>query len=828
MNGLREIVLFLVLMVPNEIPYASRDVEWIFLQDFFIATNGDSWKNNSNWAVIMNSSNNSNYATYSNPCEVVCYDNIDIHEVSCNCNVNTTESLHIIELSFTNNNLNGTVPENIDNLNHLKSFIIDTEMLLVGTIPQTIYSIDTMETFKIISTALEGNITASNNFSDWKNSLIEYIMADNSNIDDSLYVDHPFWLHLPKLKKLYFQSMDNLRIELGNDNLCNFKQIENIGLVSLIHINGTMPDSCICESWKHLYGINIGAWPEYGNAHNAYNVSGTINSCFGQIAPNLNFVIILGTSIGGEIFSDNNCRWNKSIYIWIDYNQFNGTISQSCMSGIFQSAINYHNGNVETIVQGSIPYLSIQYNNFTGSLPSNIDISIVSNNLDMTSIYGLMLSHNQFTGTIPEYLTKYKYRLIYINDNEFTGSIPSDFFCNSYLTQFHASNNRFTKLPSIPDYCNFSIPQLNFFSAGNNNFEERNIGVWLNKIYNTFAKLETLLLSDNGDISGDISNWNTAYSGGIIALHNCDLYGTINEHLTKYNVKFITLIGNRISGLLPNDFTNASMIRNETYPGYVILGNYFTVKNDHGKWFLVDFLSAPQLYLTPIDIYYSYGYCVYVVISYVIIILFKCKSYTNKFSYNSACFRCMRKEDIHKKRKMVARKTVMEKELMDSIFHQSIDSVFTIVSNPIMIICSLSLSLIYYNFSNYYAQGKPISHFSLMYFMFTHDQETKTRNEICIFLIIIYCVINMNVLFNLYKLKQMMDRYSKIDTKWHHKYNNKDFNADDIQLSVESQPDDDDIDNSIAMFTCMDLFVSVAIFIFYLALYLTSIGLVIV
>ena len=611
------------------------NLEWEVLQDYFISTNGNNWFNNSYWDLLFDTNTTRNY---SSPCNMICEYDIDLYGLECDCN-----SYHVIRLYSYYNNLDGTLPNTIGNLKRLKIFLIQYESSLIGTVPQSIYHITTMKEFVLFQTNLTGNLSSNNNFEYWKTSLVIYKILYNPNIYDHFYFNHSFW-QLYNLQILKIENNDHLWIELSNNNLCNFANIKTISLTDSIHAYGTIPDECICTKWTHLEELALGFWAGVEYQSLTFNISGTINPCFANISPNLTALIIVQTNIGGEILSHSNCNWNKLPLIDIWSNNFSGSISSSCMYGIFKSAIDYQLGLISLSLDADAPFFNMIGNSFSGTLPKSIDVYNNSNTSDSSKlnwnecyINTMALGNNSFDGTIPNYLSKCEYMDFDLSNNEFSGSIPSDIlFCKKYMNNFCVYNNSFTKLPQLSSNLsiNSSYPLLKYFGANNNDIIETDIGNYLNVLFKLFPNINYLFLHNNDKISGDISKWKSmgnSTNTKKITLHNCNIYGTLSNQLFGYNIELLTLFNNRISGILNQYITN-----NTNIEGYALLGNYFTM-NDNANWIDSKFKSALHLYLQDFQIYYCYFCIMFAMLSYCIVILFKCIGYVK----NGSCCKCI-------------------------------------------------------------------------------------------------------------------------------------------------------------------------------------------
>ena len=111
-------------------------------------------------------------------------------------------------------------------------------------------------------------------------------------------------------------------------------------------------------------------------------------------------------TLWGEVYSV-----ETTTYLRLDYNQLTGSIPSEI-------------GNLTNLT-----YLDLLSNQLTGSIPSEIG--------NLTNLVWLSLNHNQLTGSIPVeigYLSNvYK---AYLNDNQLTGLIP-DIICGLDMNPFH-------------------------------------------------------------------------------------------------------------------------------------------------------------------------------------------------------------------------------------------------------------------------------------------------------------------------------------------------------------------------------------------------------
>ena len=759
------------------------------LIDFYISTNGQDWTDDSNWEILFDTYNNNSINT-TNTDSQLC----NAYGLQCDDELN-----HIIKLEFINNNLNGTIPDSIEYLSHLKTFVFEEEFRLFGTIPETIYNITSMEAFVLIDVSINGKI--SSNIIKWQDSLLELSLIA-TQLNDSLISSHQLW-QLNNLIIFDLQINFNLTVEISN-NLCNFQNIEYIYLNDIPGIYGIFPDSCICQSWTHLRALFIGYWAYYDNI---INVTGTIDSCLANISPNMSDLSIYQTRISGEILSHQNCTWTKIVFLWITVNNLNGTISQSCMSNIFESAIKYKLGIIPSENLGGIelPQYNFGFNVFSGSLPTVLDTNVqalfnltttdYNYNISNCWIWSLSFGQNDFSGSIPNYMTQCEIQLLYMDGNNFNGTLPSNWrsHCilldNNQLTgtlsdtfidesfnqvySIHVGNNKlygsipsvlFNKQPylatfeagynefdSLPDLSKSEINNnvaLLSFDVSNNKIVEDNIGKYLNILFGKYTNLMAVLFHSNSKLSGNIAKWNgkieTKNSEGIfITLHKCDIWGKLPQTLFAQNLKFFSLFNNRLSGNL-----NSNVTVFEDVQGYAILGNFFTINNEV-NWIDSSFMEARNLYQTINGIVLSYMCICFGAICYVLVVVYKLKQTKDICNQSRGLSLSITLNNINNSNDTRNRKYTFPTNVK---FQETVKFIFNSISHPIILICSLILHIIYYQYSNYYSEGRPTSQISLIYFTFSHNDKNTLFTEIS--LVLIYLCMNGLVLYQLFQFEQ--------------------------------------------------------------------------
>tara|TARA_B100001250_G_scaffold281805_1_gene244062 strand:+ start:3033 stop:5291 length:2259 start_codon:yes stop_codon:yes gene_type:complete len=298
----------------------------------------------------------------------------------------------LIKLELSDNNLKGSIPEELSLLNDLTDLDLSNNSLS-GGIPDSLKDLTNLTWLSLYNNQLSGEL--------------------------------PTWLgKLVRLQRLYLA--DN-RIEGTIPE--SFEKLENLSILYLSNNNlsGEIPDNI--EKLKNLSYLLLD--------NNSF--SGIIPSQIGKIenlillALNANF---LSGNLPPEIF---NLR--KLEYLLLGNNSLSGLIPEeiSRLKNLTYLTLN-RNQLAGTIPAGvgllsKLQTLNLANNNLTGTLGSKIDNS--------TSLKSLDLSNNQIIGSLPVAITKFDgLEKLDISSNRFSGVIPNLDHLAS-LKELDISNNRF-------------------------------------------------------------------------------------------------------------------------------------------------------------------------------------------------------------------------------------------------------------------------------------------------------------------------------------------------------------------------------------------------
>ncbi|XP_077212070.1 probably inactive leucine-rich repeat receptor-like protein kinase At3g28040 [Tasmannia lanceolata] len=238
----------------------------------------------------------------------------------------------------------------------------------------------------------------------------------------------------------------------------------------------------------------------------------------------------------------------------------------------------------------SLQFISLAGNYFEGPIPTTLQkcsflggLNLSDNNLSgnpnfrngiwlLTKLTTLDLSHNAFSGSIPEGIAGLKYlKELYLQGNQFSGPLPTDLGLCTHLKNLDFSNNLFTgTLPNSMQKLN----ALTTISSSNNrlmgdfppwigdmnslqfiDFENNEFTGKLPSSLGDLKSLNYLILSHN-KLVGDIPTTLVYCTGlSVIRLRGNGLNGTIPQCLFDLALEELDLSSNGLSGPIPSGST---------------------------------------------------------------------------------------------------------------------------------------------------------------------------------------------------------------------------------------------------------------------------------
>eukprot|EP01083_Nonionella_stella_P047790 127928_1 len=556
--------------------------------------------------------------------------------ITCNTD-HWTSKLYTETITFVNNNLSGSMPSSIGNLRHLKSFIIRNESSIVGSIPNAICQLQYLQTLEITATNMTGFIPDCIKYLKRLNHLIldtNHLLTGSVPFDSicdmkalqtfkllrSPYLS-PFYIpkSISNLKQLTRFELVNVSLFGGLNKLCNVVQLEEVIFDSIYTLHrwiphclgslaqlkifritscpllyGSLPSS-IC-GWEKIESLGI-----YGNNDAPYvvnNVNYTtefksiLPSCIGDLKA-LRVLNLQSTGFHGWI-PYNVCQCTNLSMIHLDGNAFNGTIPDCLGQNMSNLQVVHMEHNK---LKGTIPStlcaahalseLWLNDNRLEGSMPK-----CIVNNESLPHLRVLSAGHNALSGSIDAFPSHIVNLSLYSNRLE--GTFPA--ITNNVITALLLHDNLFSgTLDDIFFANNITLNNLQWLTLHSNAFYSPNIEHVLRKIFDESGDIiEMLTLYDNADIHGHLPEYTSSNPKYLHHLHHfnahqCDISGSIPQHVIFNELEFFTVHSNRLSCAIPEHLVNRTTQTayeqriNKTRQTIVVLGNHLQYYNDPNR-----------------------------------------------------------------------------------------------------------------------------------------------------------------------------------------------------------------------------------------------------
>jgi len=362
------------------------------LVTLYNATGGENWNNKQNWLT--------------GPLHT--WENV------------TVENGRVVGLNLGwDNNMVGTLPNDIGNLTAIKWFIASGNDGLSGPIPTSIGNLTNLETLGFYNCSLTGTIP--NEILNLNKLALIELSFNNFGA-----APMPNFGQLPLLRNLVVED-------------CNFTGdipagLSNLTLLENVYLNGNSE-------------LNAGAIPDFSSSTNIINLgmagcnrTGTIPAWISQLV-NLETLNLSGNSLTGNLPSafsnaayirELDLSWNQfSVALLPDYGSFERLESLILAGCNLTGTIPAWLTTLTTIIN-----LNISYNMLEGFLPENIG--------NLTSLQHLNIEANRLGGAVPASINNMSdLREFYLNNNQLSGNMP----VMSGLTELFIlrnSNNKFT------------------------------------------------------------------------------------------------------------------------------------------------------------------------------------------------------------------------------------------------------------------------------------------------------------------------------------------------------------------------------------------------
>lgn len=284
-----------------------------------------------------------------------------------------------------------------------------------------------------------------------------------------------------------------------------------------------------------------------------------------QVQTKLNFVTLRNTGIEDTIPDS----WFSGIssevtYLILANNRIKGRLPQK-LAFPKLNTIDLSSNNFEgpfPLWSTNATELRLYENNFSGSLPQNIDVL-------MPGIQKIYVFHNSFTGQIPSSLCEISgLQILSLRKNHFSGSLPKCWHRQFMLWGIDASDNNLSG--EIPESFGL-LPSLSVLLLNQNALE--------GKIPESLQNCSGLTNIDLGGnkLTGELPSWVGKLSSlFMLRLQSNSFTGQIpNDLCSVPNLRILDLSGNKISGPIPKCISNLTAIargtNNEVFQNLVFI-----------------------------------------------------------------------------------------------------------------------------------------------------------------------------------------------------------------------------------------------------------------
>ncbi|KAK7314400.1 hypothetical protein VNO77_32922 [Canavalia gladiata] len=499
---------------------------------------------------------------------------------------------NLTHVDFSNNSIPGEFPKFLYNCSKL--VYLDLSMNnFVGNIPHDIDKLANLQSLNLGSTSLSGDIPASiGQLKELKFLQLHYCLFNGTfpgehiaNLFNLEFLDMSANLVLPpskfpssltKLKKLKFLHMYSSNF-FGKipETIGEMVALEDFDF-SQSNLSGHIPNGLfLLKNLTKLYLFKnklSGEIPAVVEALNLVqldlannNLSGKIPDDFGKLHK-LSWLSLSLNNLSGEIPLSLGLLPSLTQFRVI-FNKFSGTLppdfGRYSKLQTFLVASNSFSGRLpeNLCYHGQLLNLSVSENYLSGKLPQSLG--------NCNSLIDFKINNNEFFGTIPNGLWTFHMSNFMVSHNKFTGELPEKL--SSSISRFEVSNNQFSgRIPSgVSSWTNVVV-----FDASKNFFNGS-----IPKGLTALPKLTNLLLDQNqltGPLPSDIISWKSLvtlnlshnqlsgqipYAIGLLpVLSQLDLsenqfsgqVPSIFPRLTNLN-----LSSNHLSGRVPSEFENS-------------------------------------------------------------------------------------------------------------------------------------------------------------------------------------------------------------------------------------------------------------------------------
>ena len=500
-----------------EIVVAISSSDREVLVQFYNATGGPTWNNNTNW--LSDAPLNDWYGVSTDLIEGrVTHLDMNGNNLSGTLTPALGNLTELFMLSLPRNSISGRIPAELGRLTNLEWFNLASNKM-TGSIPAELGNMNKLRAINLFNNQLTGNIPAE---------LGQLTRLDYLDVASNLLTGN-IPAELGNLTNLAVLGLQN------NENMAGPLPVEITAISSLSYLNleGTklcVPDDSVFRTWLHIIEEKHGIQPCKAEPDELSDRDALTALYHATGGPNwTNDTNWLGEEPLGEWYGVSSDSEGRVIELRLDENNLTGFIPTEIGS------------------LSELRRLSLIGNMLTGSIPREFG--------QLRNVEELSLSHNQLIGAIPPEIGKMSALLFFsAGDNQLRGEIPDEILQLSLLEHLNLSNNQLTG--EIPSEI-WQLRSLSNLSLGSNKFT----GKIPPEIGNLTA-LQGLVLRFNdfsGGIPPEIGKLENLRS---LLLTSTGLTGEIPAGIGALTKLVDLLLGdNHLTGGIPPEIGNLTALR---------------------------------------------------------------------------------------------------------------------------------------------------------------------------------------------------------------------------------------------------------------------------
>ncbi|MGL5683652.1 MAG: leucine-rich repeat domain-containing protein [Marinifilaceae bacterium] len=440
--------------------------------------------------------------------------------------------VRVVEVFAQDNNLKGTLPEELQNLTELRSFAIEKNNVTTTDFPTYFTNMKSLELLNLADNAIKGELPSS--VFDLPN--LKYLVLHRNQMTGTVPTN------IGNANKLITLSLfsNQLTGELPS-SLSNLVNLERLWL-SNNHFTGRFPS---LDKMKKLFWLEIGMNAEFDSQTVSYEGIGTEEQKiykrggFSGPAPVFKDMPELSlVSLAANNFTESpvfeNCP--KVEQLFLENNNFK-TLDASIFALSKLDYLRAYDCGIETLPEitgcGSLRYLLLHRNKIS-VLPASIS--------KMTSLLEVLLYDNELTELPSEISALKRLQHIQINDNKLA-SLPNEFWQLTSLISMRLANNMIEGTLPETFVLHTQLANINFCN---------------NKLTGSIDPLTTIALANelhfsNNQLNQDFpDNFNNCRMLRALKLDNNNITGVIKSSLGScLNLQVLSLNNNLLTGSVP-------------------------------------------------------------------------------------------------------------------------------------------------------------------------------------------------------------------------------------------------------------------------------------